>query len=403
MKPRTTLTLVLLVGGVAALAPRCNVGPGPSALVLANFLLVMGCWVLAVVLHELAHVGVARALGIDVAAIVIGTGRLLWATRWRGIAVRVTSKPWSGFVVLSANPGRVTVPRMLAFFAAGAAANALVVGALTGIWGDPRFDRWTSVLDLRGAAVTANVLVVLLNLFPWKAEVTATDGWRILSLLFRPRGSLAQIARSSAIVRALVAMREESWASAREQLVPMAEGDDDVAKVARSMLHAVEGEEARSAGDLERERAAAHALAASDVPPVRRAGQLSLALLELETPPHAAAPALKRARRAAAEDPDGDLARLALGAALAASGKFDDARRQLEGAALLSPSSEATRLAFLALAKLGAGNSVAARGLIDRASTLTPGNRSIPAVGVWARRLGLGQLAPTSSARERNA
>jgi hypothetical protein len=393
VKPRTTLTLVIVGMALMGFAPYCARASSAGVLSFYANVALLGCfWVVAVVTHELAHWGVARLLGMDVAAIVVGTGRTIWRTQVADLEVRVGSRPWSGFVLLASAPRSAPIVSLIAVFAAGGVMNLAVAGALSALSTPQSYRSWAIVIDPLGAAVTANAAVAFLSLVPVKAAPFATDGWRILALLFRPKTSVEEIERGTSLVRSLWALRRDAFDEAREMLAPHATKDTEGGRVARDFLALVDLEEAFDEGDIERERAATRVLRGSKT--LKQSGLIGRARLDLTVEPLSWERAERLAREGLKVAPKNDAFRLMLGAALAASGRHREACRELEGVDLETPRGKAGRLAFLALANLGLGRRSAAQKLIDRAADVAPNTRYIPAVSAWATRQELGELAP---------
>ena len=162
------------VGGALA------IGIGRAAgfsLVEALGWVVLNCVLMLVLLaslalpHELAHAAVARALGMRVYRIRIGTGRLLWASTIAGVELRLHAVPWSGGLTMYA-PGDTRALRIRRAFVAiaGPALHAfLLMSTLYLGVGDPM--RLTLGLHPYLAFALANAFLLCVNLFPWRLPV----------------------------------------------------------------------------------------------------------------------------------------------------------------------------------------------------------------------------------------
>jgi len=112
------------IGPVEALGPLGQVG----ALLVLFFALVLG----HVALHEGAHALTARALGLDVHSVSIGTGQKLLAWQCGSCVVELKAYPFSGFV--SMGLPSVRCGRLRLFLATLAGPVVDVSWGVTGLW-----------------------------------------------------------------------------------------------------------------------------------------------------------------------------------------------------------------------------------------------------------------------------
>lgn len=121
--------------------------------------------------HELAHAGVARALGMHVYRIRIGTGRLLWKSNIGGIHLRVHAVPWSGGLTMYAPSSTrgVRLRRALVAIVGPALHGALLIPIVLFGTGDPA--RLLSGVHVVLDFAVANLFLLVVNLVPWRAPV----------------------------------------------------------------------------------------------------------------------------------------------------------------------------------------------------------------------------------------
>ena len=121
--------------------------------------------------HELAHAVAARALGMHVYRIRIGTGRLLWKSNIGGIDVRVHAVPWSGGLTMYApcSTRGIRLRRALVAIAGPALHAALLTPMVAFGTGDPA--RLLSGLHVALDFAVANIFLLVVNLVPWRAPV----------------------------------------------------------------------------------------------------------------------------------------------------------------------------------------------------------------------------------------
>ena len=102
------------------------------AVVLGVFLPLgfLTCWVLGVVLHELAHYVIARCVKVKLFCFSIGHGALLW--QWRGLggmAIAIRAIPFCGYISFSKLNQSWFRGKVFAVAAAGPLANVIVAAA----------------------------------------------------------------------------------------------------------------------------------------------------------------------------------------------------------------------------------------------------------------------------------
>ena len=142
-------------------------------------------------LHESAHAVVARALGLQVFAVMVGYGRTLFSGRYRGIRWEIRAVPWAGTTLISGRPERWFKLRMWLAILAGPAVHGIVLVVclmtpfILGNEGTPQ------VQNLLNSLWWLNVVVLAVNLFPTQRFTPlgkqASDGWQLLRIPFYSR------------------------------------------------------------------------------------------------------------------------------------------------------------------------------------------------------------------------
>jgi tetratricopeptide (TPR) repeat protein len=162
-----------------------------SVLLFAPLLLVF-FW-LGIVPHELAHAFAARVLGLRVFRVSIGFwGPIVW--RWMIFGTEICVRPlWSGGLATVGAPSlRFIRWRWLLMVAAGPLANVLLAAAAlclrpTASWGEL----------LVVPFVTANIVLIVLSLFPWHHATPLghfrSDGLVLMSSPFAARAAWVKL------------------------------------------------------------------------------------------------------------------------------------------------------------------------------------------------------------------
>jgi Tetratricopeptide repeat len=133
---RSRRTIVSFAVGlllITALLVRLSGVEPASALILA-FLASCLMQPIVVILHELGHALTARALGLEVGAVLIGTGRLVGSIEFFGMPVHFYAWPVFGRTYVGAYQVRAPMPRLWLSVLMGPGANALVVWATVAYW-----------------------------------------------------------------------------------------------------------------------------------------------------------------------------------------------------------------------------------------------------------------------------
>ena len=143
-------------------------------------------WVPMLVVHELGHAFMAKALGWQVREIVIGFGRTIWQRQIGKARIVVKLAPVEGYV-LPAPSGRNRLRMKSAMiYAAGPGAELMVLAIAVAMFG------WDAVFneadDIASVALESLAVVILagagFNLLPFRTEGAVSDGLGIISSPF---------------------------------------------------------------------------------------------------------------------------------------------------------------------------------------------------------------------------
>jgi tetratricopeptide (TPR) repeat protein len=138
-----------------------------------------------VVLHEVAHLLVARIVGLRVFAIHLGTGKIIYSVRFLGLRWVLRQIPISG-VTIVAGPliPRYRLRKFLTYLA-GPGLHLVLLFISLGLLSGQLFAPVTNLIQtLAQAGFWINLLMLVGNLYPHKiatsAGVAGTDGWAML-------------------------------------------------------------------------------------------------------------------------------------------------------------------------------------------------------------------------------
>jgi hypothetical protein len=183
---RWTAALGLLAGAALVADPGWPPLRFLAALVLNVCVVPMLLLPLVIATHEAGHWLAARALGFDVHAVRIGTGRPLAEFRWRGVPVVWAENPALGFVQCTIRGERWLRTRQLLLSAAGPATHGLWLWLASGLadsLGQPLLGFVDGFRPLSSLSLV-NAVLLLVNLLPLRVGDFYTDGARILALPF---------------------------------------------------------------------------------------------------------------------------------------------------------------------------------------------------------------------------
>jgi len=190
-----------LFGGIgivmAALGP-----PGNPGWIILNFALMnVMVWML-IVPHEAGHALAARLSGYSVYRIVIGTGRRIGTLTVFDVPVEIHAIPLGGLTSFLARTAPVTRLRHIVVVVAGPLVHVTILWAALRFGADAwRSERVFEELAPVSALVVASVVGLIANLWPSRGGRTASDGARLLSLVFKRRPEFAETSRGGAAQR----------------------------------------------------------------------------------------------------------------------------------------------------------------------------------------------------------
>lgn len=175
----------MLMGGILLtyFSPKLDLG-----WLLLNGAWLQVCLALTVIPHELAHAFAARALGLRVFRIFIGSGSTWWRGSLFGFDVEARTSPFDGVVLAASRDGQGVRWRLFLFTAAGLLANAVFFLVARLAYG-PLLENvhFTSAFVGWPMIALANLLVLAGNLWPHHVQTSMgllpSDGLQMLHIL----------------------------------------------------------------------------------------------------------------------------------------------------------------------------------------------------------------------------
>jgi len=219
--PRVVAAFVcgLIVVGVGRAAESLEVEALGWAALNGGLVLVLSA--LLSLPHEFAHAAVARALGMHVYRIRIGTGRMIWKSNVAGVDLRVHAVPWSGGLTMYAPSSTRGVRLRRALVAIGGPAlhGALLTLMVVLGTGDPA--RLLSGLHIAFDFTAANIYLLVLNLVPWRAPamdgIFESDGLVLLKAPFLRGGELDSFLMAQYVTAAALLSEEGRFEEASQR------------------------------------------------------------------------------------------------------------------------------------------------------------------------------------------
>jgi tetratricopeptide (TPR) repeat protein len=143
-------------------------------------------WIPMLAVHELGHAVVAKALGWRVREIVIGFGRTLWQWQIGETVIKLKLAPVEGYVLPAPVEPRKTRLKSALIYAAGPAAEFLVLIILLLAFGWDTVFNSSDQVSLIALKTMAVVIIVGagFNLLPFRSEGAVSDGLGIISSAF---------------------------------------------------------------------------------------------------------------------------------------------------------------------------------------------------------------------------
>jgi hypothetical protein len=143
-------------------------------------------WVPMLIVHELGHALMAKALGWRVREIVIGFGRTIWQRQIGETRLAVKLAPLEGYVLPAPSDRERMRLKSSLIYAAGPGAEILILGVAIAMFG------WETVFndsdDVALIALQSLAVVIVLgagfNLLPFRTDGAVSDGLGIISSPF---------------------------------------------------------------------------------------------------------------------------------------------------------------------------------------------------------------------------
>lgn len=164
---------------------------------LANFFVLIVFEILATIPHELGHALVGHLLRFRIFSIVIGSGKLVSEKVWLGFRWYFRAIPLGGLVYGVPHDTRHYRLRDFLFVLAGPTTNFLLAALAFPFvdfdqqWFMPEYE----VMSIPAAIFAANAFTFVGTLIPYRfrseAGIIATDGLRLLELLYKPLKDLS--------------------------------------------------------------------------------------------------------------------------------------------------------------------------------------------------------------------
>ncbi len=166
-------------------------------------------------LHELGHAITARAVGLKVTLITIGTGRFVWAAKVLSFPVRFYAIPVSGLTYLGGQPKTLIRTRMWLTTLMGPVTNFVLIAPAIFFW-RPLANRIDSNVLLLW--IGYNTFMAVGNLWPARSRVSGrpNDGLQLIQSPFKKPSSLWREALELGTVGALlVGFKDRDYAGTK--------------------------------------------------------------------------------------------------------------------------------------------------------------------------------------------
>jgi hypothetical protein len=162
--------------------------------------------------HELGHATTARAIGLEVTLITIGTGRFVWAARVSNFPVRFYAVPLPGLTLLGGEPKTLIRTRMWLTILMGPVTNFVLMAPALLFWGPLANLVDANILILW---IAYNALMAAGNLWPRRSLVSghASDGLQLIQTPFKKPQSLAEALDLGPVGALFVRLRDGDYAT----------------------------------------------------------------------------------------------------------------------------------------------------------------------------------------------
>jgi tetratricopeptide (TPR) repeat protein len=170
---------------------------------------------LLIILHELAHALTARAVGLEVTLVRLGSGPCVWAGNALSFPVRLYAWPLSGLTHLSGHTAQWVRTRVWLTVLMGPLGNLALAGAAIVLW-----NRLTVLIDSNVALlwIAYNVLMAVGNLWSHRlsGESYPSDGQQLIQIPFQKPDRLAEALSLGAAGAIFVAYRDGDHSGAKK-------------------------------------------------------------------------------------------------------------------------------------------------------------------------------------------
>lgn len=170
------------------------------------------------ILHELGHAITARAVGLEVTLITIGTGRFVWSTQVLSFPVRFYAVPLTGFAFLGGQPKTLIRTRMWLTILMGPVTNFVLMA--------PALFFWSPLTNLVDANVLLlwigyNAVMAVGNLWPHRSRVSghANDGLQLIQTPFKKPQPLAEALDLGAVGALIVRFKDRDYAGVKHACI----------------------------------------------------------------------------------------------------------------------------------------------------------------------------------------
>ncbi len=345
---------------------------------------------LAMVLHELGHLAMAKALGLDVPMFSIGGGIRAMRARLGNTTVLIGPFAVEGYITINGHSVDLFKAQQSLVTAAGPVTNLLVAAVAFAHHMTIGFDVSTTLVTL---FIALNVMVGAINLVPMKARgpfgEIPSDGLQLWHLRCMPEAEIAQAMAASQLMHAFAEYQGGSPDTVLELLDQIPESGE-VSNVARTLVTVCLAESGRLDEGIV---AARELLDLADLEPyVEATAENNLAyVLLLSRDPDVLEEAEQLARSAFQQLPMSLAVISTLGSVLVARGLYEEGLRLLSDRrfAMETRSHQASVLAARSLAERALGNPRRAMLSLSKAMRFDPTHPLVAAAAASADSLPL--------------
>ncbi len=163
---------------------------GVTSVVLGSILILL-FMIPLVIIHELAHAGAAKLVGLRVFGITIGTGKTIWSGKFLGMDWTINILPLAGITMAGARPLPHSRWRLFFTYLAGPASHIPIALGLFFLEAALPQSRWDLIFI---PLIVTNILLAAISLFPHTASTVVgmqgSDGWHLFRVPFMKQSEL---------------------------------------------------------------------------------------------------------------------------------------------------------------------------------------------------------------------